>query len=111
VVEERSLEREVAIEEKFEVSEDVRRVREIWGEEWKKIVRENRENELRLGISGVVVMVFVCAWEMRGFLFYFFIFIFCVQEYLLEEYFRQKVAYVSFKIYWQKFLPLTFLFI
>jgi hypothetical protein len=29
VVEERSLEREVAIEEKFEVSEDVRRVREI----------------------------------------------------------------------------------
>jgi hypothetical protein len=62
VVEERSLEREVAIEEKFEVSEDGRRVREIWGEEWKKFVRENRENELRVGISGVVVMGFLCAW-------------------------------------------------
>jgi hypothetical protein len=41
------------------VSEDVN-VKEIGGEEWKKNVRGNRENKLRIKIGElVVVMVFV----------------------------------------------------
>jgi hypothetical protein len=39
--------------------------------------------------------------------FYFFL----CSIYLLAEHFRQKVVCVSLHIYWQIFLPLTFLFI